>query len=112
MLRDSPDLSHTATCTNYHLNETRCEHGVQVEDEDREVADTAVAADNDDKTGIAEPGSFELTNKEVLALVQSMGFEIISQSALPTSAGGYIQQPDSMLQNRYSCSHWVAKKVA
>jgi len=87
-------------------------HDVQVEDEDREVADTAVAADNDDKTGIAEPGSFELTNKEVLALVQSMGFEIISQSALPTSAGGYIQQPDSMLQNRYSCSHWVAKKVA
>ncbi|KAJ9609777.1 hypothetical protein H2200_006105 [Cladophialophora chaetospira] len=65
--------------------------------------------DFEDK-GIAEPGSFELTDEEVMALVSKMGFEMIKHEILPADSG-YIQDPHSMLQNRYRCSHWVAKKM-
>jgi len=64
------------------------------------------------QTGIGEPGSFELTDDEVLALAQRIGFDIILHEHLPPSAGGYIQDPSSMLQNRYQCSHWVLRKKA
>lgn len=90
-------------------------HDVKTEDEaENESANSMNGGTlmDEDKTGIGEPGSFELTNEEVLALVQSMGFSILSHSTLPSSSGGYIQDPDSMLQNRYSCSHWIAKKIS
>lgn len=59
--------------------------------------------------GIGEPGSFELSNDEVLALVQHYGFEMIEQKqASPT---GYIQDPASMLQNVYRPMFWVARKL-
>lgn len=80
--------------------------------------------------GIAEPGSFELSNEEVLQLVSQLGFEILhheilghdhdhASTALPGSASslgsgsglGYMQDPTSLLQNRYHCSHWVARKI-
>ncbi|KIW66469.1 hypothetical protein PV04_05802 [Phialophora macrospora] len=61
--------------------------------------------------GIAEPGSFELTDEEVILLVSNMGFEMIKHELLPAHSG-YIQDPHSLLQNRYRCSHWVARKVA
>jgi SAM-dependent methyltransferase len=67
-------------------------------------------SDFEDK-GIAEPGSFELTDEEVTLLVSSMGFEMIKHDLLPAHSG-YIQDPHSLLQNRYRCSHWVARKVA
>jgi carnosine N-methyltransferase len=63
-----------------------------------------------EQTGIAEPGSFELTDEEVLVLAQRVGFEVVSHESLPPSVGGYIQDPASMLQNRYQCSHWVLRK--
>lgn len=100
--------------------------------------------------GIAEPGSFELTDEEVLALVSRMGFEVVKHEILgsaslasnarttdtPSSAPnpgstdrdtqadaeasafhqgggiGYMQDPTSLLQNRYRCSHWVARKMS
>ena len=63
--------------------------------------------DGDD--GIGEPGSFELSNDEVVALVQHYGFEVIEQKqASPT---GYVQDPASMLQNVYRPMFWVAKKL-
>ena len=65
--------------------------------------------DFEDK-GVAEPGSFELTDEEVIALVSSMGFEILKHEILPAELG-YIQDPHSLLQNRYRCSHWVARKT-
>ncbi|EXJ57926.1 hypothetical protein A1O7_05349 [Cladophialophora yegresii CBS 114405] len=65
--------------------------------------------DFEDK-GIAEPGSFELTDEEVILLVSRMGFEMVKHELLPAHSG-YIQDPHSLLQNRYRCSHWVAKKV-
>ncbi|EXJ54924.1 uncharacterized protein A1O5_12835 [Cladophialophora psammophila CBS 110553] len=65
--------------------------------------------DLEDK-GIAEPGSFELTDEEVVLLVSRTGFEVITHEILPADSG-YIQDPNSLLQNRYRCSHWVARKV-
>lgn len=61
-----------------------------------------------DDDGIGAPGSFELTNDEVLALLEHYQFEILEQGeARPT---GYIQDPASMLQNVYRPSFWVARK--
>ena len=60
--------------------------------------------------GIAEPGSIELTNEEVLLLVESMGFKIEGQE-IRTADAGYIQDPSSMIQNLYRVSHWVARKI-
>ena len=62
-------------------------------------------------SGIEEPGSFELTDEEVLLLVEQMGFEIEFRE-VRNEGFGYIQSPDSMLQNAYRSSHWVAKKIS
>jgi carnosine N-methyltransferase len=63
--------------------------------------------------GVAESGSFELTDEEVVLLLQRMGFEILRHEILESGQGlGYIQDPESMLQNLYHCSHWVARKKA
>ena len=62
-------------------------------------------------TGIAEPGSFELSNDEVLLLVQHFGFKIEKSETLDMQTyGSYIQDPESMLQSLYRPVHWVAKK--
>ena len=66
--------------------------------------------------GIGEPGSFELSNEEVLLLVESYGFEILCHEILPAdfvgegSGGSYIQDRQSMMQSRYQNAHWVARK--
>lgn len=59
--------------------------------------------------GIGDPGSVELTNDEVLALVEHMGFSIEKQET-GTSETGYISNPRSMLQNTYRPVFWVARK--
>lgn len=64
-----------------------------------------------DATGIGEPGNVELTEEEVLTLVSRMGFRLETQPGDRQSCG-YIQDEESMLQNLYQPSHWVARKVA
>lgn len=59
--------------------------------------------------GIADPGSVELTNEEVIALVEHFGFKVESQET--GIKAGYIQDDESMLQNTYQASHWVARKL-
>ncbi|KAI1936346.1 hypothetical protein LOZ66_004806 [Ophidiomyces ophidiicola] len=68
-------------------------------------------ADTDDieKLGIVEPGTVEFTEEEVLLLIQSMGFKL-QRRDMQTQECGYIQDPESMLQNTYRPSHWVAVK--
>ena len=61
--------------------------------------------------GIEAPGSFELTNEELLLLVARMGFEI-EMHEIRDDGEGYIQNPHSLLRNVYRCSHWVARKKA
>ncbi|CAG8165443.1 unnamed protein product [Penicillium salamii] len=59
--------------------------------------------------GIGEPGNVELTEEEVLSLVERMGFRLEKRG--DRRPCGYIQDPNSMLQNTYQPSHWVARKV-
>lgn len=59
-------------------------------------------------SGIADPGSFELTNDEVMALVKKVGFQvewIKTGLDLP-----YIQDHDSMLLTVYKGTSWLARK--
>lgn len=64
---------------------------------------------NKASVGIAEPGSVELTDDEVIALVEKLGFRIETRvSNLPAP---YIQDPQSMLHHTYQASHWVARKL-
>ena len=54
-------------------------------------------------------GSFELSNEEVMQLVQQMGFTITTiQDTIET---GYAQNPASMLHSVYKPSFWIAKKL-
>ncbi|PHH74062.1 hypothetical protein CDD82_5120 [Ophiocordyceps australis] len=58
--------------------------------------------------GIADPGSFELANDEVLALLAKFGFDVEwHQTGIEAP---YIQDTDSMLQTVYRVSAWVARK--
>lgn len=60
--------------------------------------------------GIGDPGSIELTNEEVIALVEHLGFTIERQECGAFETG-YISNPTSMLQNKYWPSFWVARKI-
>ena len=62
-----------------------------------------------DTMGIEAPGSFELTNEELLQLIEQQGF-VVEEHETTSSGQGYIKSPNSMLQNSYVCSHWVARK--
>lgn len=63
---------------------------------------------NNRGNGIADPGSFELTDDEVMALVEKMGFVVESRTT--GIHAPYIQDPESMLQTTYRASSWVARK--
>ncbi|KUJ21091.1 N2227-domain-containing protein [Mollisia scopiformis] len=58
--------------------------------------------------GIADPGAVELTDDEVVALLEKLGFTLEKRES--GIAAPYIQDPESMLQNTYKASHWVARK--
>ncbi|KAF2717295.1 N2227-domain-containing protein [Polychaeton citri CBS 116435] len=58
--------------------------------------------------GLGEPGSVQLTDEEVVALIAGYGFSILEQREVGEC--GYIQQPHSMLRNMYRPSFWVARK--
>lgn len=60
--------------------------------------------------GIAEPGSVELTDEEVISLLQVRGFEVVDHDNKSHQVG-YIQPPKSMLQNLYRPSFWVAERT-
>ncbi len=63
-----------------------------------------------ERLGIAEAGSVELTDEEVMLLVQRFGFKIeLHERSLGET--GYIQNPNSMLQSVYRVSHWIARKI-
>jgi carnosine N-methyltransferase len=61
-------------------------------------------------SGIADPGSFELSDDEVIALLEKLGFVIEwKQTGIKSP---YIHDRDSMLQTTYRASAWVARKTA
>ncbi|KAK0719892.1 N2227-like protein-domain-containing protein [Lasiosphaeris hirsuta] len=65
---------------------------------------------DNDTTGIADPGSFELSDDEVMALVSKIGFEIVKRET--SIEAPYILDAESMLQTVYRASAWVARKPA
>jgi carnosine N-methyltransferase len=66
-------------------------------------------AANGQSAGIADPGNVELTDDEIVALVEHFGFKIEKRES--RISAGYIQDPKSMLQSTYKVSHWVARKL-
>ncbi|KAL4809210.1 N2227-like protein-domain-containing protein [Aspergillus unguis] len=63
--------------------------------------------------GIGEPGNVELTEDEVWALIEMMGFKLeYRQPVEERTECGYIQDPDSMLRPLYRPSHWTARKIS
>jgi carnosine N-methyltransferase len=58
--------------------------------------------------GIADPGSFELTDDEVMALVERIGFVV--EKRVTGVEAPYVQDAQSMLQTIYRASHWIARK--
>ena len=64
-----------------------------------------------DPAGIGEPGGVELTEEEVLFLIDRMGFRVIEHERR-VDATGYTQDPESMARTFYENSHWVAKRVS
>ncbi|KKZ64920.1 hypothetical protein EMCG_09154 [[Emmonsia] crescens] len=78
----------------------------------QDVSPSKSVVDSDKRhEGIGEPGRVELTEEEVITLIQQFGFEFVKRDPGQTWCG-YIQDPDSMLQNLYRPAHWVARKVA
>ena len=64
--------------------------------------------DHNNSSGIADPGSFELTNDEVMALVEKVGYVLEwNRTGIDTP---YIQDRESMLQSNYRASAWIARK--
>jgi len=84
-------------------------HATRSEDSDSDDKKNKVDKDGDVDKGIADPGSVELTDEEVVALVQHLGFTIEKHEpgAIQT---GYITNTNSMLQSTYHSSLWVARK--
>jgi carnosine N-methyltransferase len=74
------------------------------------MADHVDDGGTSDTTGIAEPGSFELTDEEVMLLLQTVGF-VIEEKVTGIDAP-YIQDSESMLQTNYKANLWVARKAA
>ncbi|KAI3321753.1 N2227-like protein-domain-containing protein [Xylariaceae sp. AK1471] len=64
--------------------------------------------DENTSLGIADPGSFELTDDEVVALVEKMGFVVETRESGLTAP--YVQDAQSMLQTVYRASHWIARR--
>jgi SAM-dependent methyltransferase len=77
---------------------------------ERDESEDADALGGGDTSGIADPGNFELTDDEVMALVSQIGFEIISRETGIDAP--YILDTESMLQTVYKASFWVARKPA
>lgn len=64
--------------------------------------------DTNNSSGIADPGSFELSDDEVMALVEKIGFVVEKKEE--GIRAPYIQDPESMLQTVYHATFWVARK--
>ncbi|RDA91972.1 hypothetical protein CP533_1354 [Ophiocordyceps camponoti-saundersi (nom. inval.)] len=59
-------------------------------------------------SGIADPGSFELADDEVMALLRQLGFSVERHETGVEAP--YLLDRESMLQTMYRASVWVARK--
>lgn len=84
-------------------------HGIGVDEASDASTTSEKPAADEQSMGIADPGSVELTDDEIVALVEHFGFKIEKRES--RISAGYIQDPKSMLQSTYQVSHWVARKL-
>lgn len=89
----------------WHPPPSRKDAGERSDDDEEE----SEAKRREGDAGIGDPGSFELSNEEVIALVQHFGFSIERQET-NTIETGYITNTRSMLQSTYRPSFWIARK--
>lgn len=94
----------------WHFDERMTPSDLSIGNSEKIRNDESIEQVEMEDTGIGEPGSFELTDEEVVAMLDRLGFEILVHELLPAEKGGYIQDLKSMMQSRYRCSHWVARK--
>jgi carnosine N-methyltransferase len=83
-------------------------HTPRKDDEDGSEENKRKASEFTD-AGIGDPGSVELTNEEVVALVEHLGFTIERQECKGPETG-YITNAKSMLQSNYRPVFWIARK--
>lgn len=81
-------------------------HNDEHDDQEKSKQDKLSAIQN----GIAEPGSVELSEDEVIQLAVWLGFELISRSEPTADVGGYIRDSQSLMNTSYKCCHWAFKK--
>ncbi|KAH7066868.1 methyltransferas-like protein [Paraphoma chrysanthemicola] len=84
-------------------------HHASRKDEDNEDEPKKAKRHEVQDAGIGDPGSVELTNEEVIALVEHFGFTM-EQQTHDVPETGYISNPRSMLQNNYRPVFWTARK--
>lgn len=84
-------------------------HASRTQDPEQD-ADDRKRSEKGEDIGIADPGSVELTDEEVVALIQHFGFSIEKHEPGSVETG-YITNIRSMLQSNYRASFWVARKV-
>jgi carnosine N-methyltransferase len=84
-------------------------HGSPRKDQEEEASKEDKRRTVEADAGIGDPGSVELTNEEVVALVEHLGFAMEKEER-GTIETGYITNPRNMLQNTYRPSFWIAKK--
>ncbi|KAF2395950.1 putative trehalase [Trichodelitschia bisporula] len=60
--------------------------------------------------GVGEAGAVELTEDEVLALLERFGFRV-EEFKSPVGRTGYVGNPNSMWNPMYLPSFWVARKI-
>jgi len=77
---------------------------------DQEGEMRSEGADEMEDKGVGEPGSVELTNDEVVLLVEQFGFKVERLEVMSIETG-YISNPRSMFSGTYRPSFWVARKV-
>lgn len=85
-------------------------HASRMQDPQDDDAEDKKRASKSEDAGIADPGSVELTDDEVVALVQHFGFSVEKHGPGVVETG-YITNPSSMLQSTYRASFWVARKT-
>lgn len=91
----------------WHFGEKEKE--TEKEKDDEEGGGQKETSKQQNKIGVGG-GSVQLTNEEVVKIVEMSGFEIEVNETEGLSTG-YVQNQRSMLLNTYKPSHWVARKM-
>lgn len=85
------------------------ENGIDQDSEDAEHKVDTANSKKQAKIG-SSGGSVQLTDEEVVKIVEMAGFEIELHETDVLSTG-YVQNARSMLTSTYRPSHWVARKL-